>query len=169
MKSIKYIALLFVSILIFQCSYMGKLSIPIRNYEGGKLKFNGFYCNVNNENDNQVIYYFYKNGFIYAHSTDDYKTAFKYPVDEEFNNVYKLPYFWGVYIVDSNLTITIERWKSDFGYSTLKFSGVIINDSIIVFDHPSKSVGIDSFYYFKSDWKPDSRKITFKDKIKTSW
>jgi len=165
MKKIKYLYILIGLLFIAQCSYMGKLSIPIQDYNGDKLKFDGFYCNVKNKN-NQEIMFFYKDGFIHNYSTDNYKKEF---LKHETCNIYELPYFWGVYVVDNNHRITIEYWLSNFEYSTLKYFGNIINDSTIVFDHPSISISKDTFYYYKCDWKPDSSKITFKDKIRTSW
>ena len=159
-KVINYISIVLFFLLFSNCSHIGKLSIPYESYKGNNLKFNGFYCNVNNKNDLKVIYYFFENGLIYGESTTDYKKAFQY-TPEHFNNCYRLPYCWSVYNVEENNKLIIEGWISNIYYSTHKFTGEIINDTTIILNHLSKSVGRDTFYYFTSECKPDSSKISF--------
>ena len=70
------------------------------------------------------------------------------------DNFKKLPYLWGVFEIKNN-HITIEHWQSrSLEYGITKYSGEILNDTMLLLNHPV--VGKDTFFFHYMPVKPDS-------------
>lgn len=134
------------------------LQIGQQNYKGSDLRLDGLFYNE----PQKAHFFLYRNGVFFDGGTgfngsiDELKEF--YSQKENYLTSYKLPYAWGVFIVERN-KILIEKWVSNdaFGrYTTKKFDGVILNDTTLLLYHPANFIGIDTFYFQQFYSKPDS-------------
>lgn len=151
--------LLFVSLIVAGCTGLTPLSIERQHVINNGIRYNGFYYN---EPDLAHIF-FYENGIIYTWSggpgylLDDFDKYYSNP--ENYKTSYDIPYCWGVFNISSQ-RIEIEEWVSSDAfapYKTAKFSGLIINDTTLLINHPAEMIGTDTFYFKKFSFKPDSK------------
>lgn len=132
-----------------------KLSITKEDILPGKIKTNGFYYS---KPDIQH-FILYSNGVIfgdwasYEKSIDSVINYWSNP--EMYRNDYQLPYAWGLFKI-SGEKIFIEHWQGRewAAYGITKYSGVILNDSSLLLNHPV--VGLDTFHFHPLSVKPDS-------------
>lgn len=153
MKKVLFILVLF---LLFNnsCGHRKKFELIREDYLGDNIRLDGFYYNK----PELTHFFLYRNGIMYSSdNTDenfnDLLDYYKNP--ENYNNVYNLPYYWGVFQID-NKDIKFETWVSGDafgGYSTRQFDGRIINDTTLIINDQG---GSNTFYFHKFSPKPDS-------------
>jgi len=134
------------------------LQIERENYSGTNLRIDGVFYN----NPQKAHFFLYRDGVFFDGGTGfngSISDLIKfYSKKENYKTAYELPYAWGVFKIDND-EILIEKWVSGdaFGrYTTSKFSGVIINDTTLLLNHPAAVIGTDTFYFHKFLPKPDS-------------
>lgn len=134
------------------------LQIERKNYSGANLRIDGVYYN----NHQKAHFFLYRDGVFFDGGTGfngSINELIKfYSQKENYRTAYELPYRWGVFKIEND-EILIEKWVSGdaFGrYITSKFSGVIINDTTLLLNHPAEVIGTDTFYFHKFSPKPDS-------------
>jgi len=138
-----------------ECDTRDRLHLARQDYTGDNLRLDGYYYS-----ELHYEYFFlYSNGVFIngGGGTTDIEIEKMYK-NKTFNmNLYNLPYRWGVFRIVGR-TIWIEKWISgDMGpYKTIDFNGLILNDTTLLINHPAKSIGRDTFHFYKFNYKPDS-------------
>ena len=113
-----------------------------------------------NENTLKFIF-FYRNGvFIRSVSSQGYSDYLKkyFSENENFKNIYIVPYYWGAFIVNDSKIIA-EKWISTetfAPYKTRMFYGEILNDTTIVINNLGENNEKDTLHFYKFYPKPDS-------------
>ena len=150
--------ILLISFLVASCVGLVSLSTERQIAANNSIRYDGFFYN---EPDLAHIF-IYKNGIIYTwvggpgYLLEDFDKY--YSNLDNYETSYDLPYCWGVYNIQGRM-INFEKWTSTDAfapYKTTKFTGEIINDTTLIINHPAKSIGIDTFYFYKFEYKPDS-------------
>jgi len=154
MKNSIIFILILVALSSGTCS-MDNLQIERKNYSGTNLRIDGVFYNK----PEKAHFFLYRNGVFFDGGTGFNGSISElkefYSNNENFSTAYELPYRWGVFIIEND-EILIEKWVSSdaFGrYTTTKYSGIIINDTALLLNHP---IGTDTFYFQKFSPKPDS-------------
>lgn len=132
-----------------------KLSITKKDILLGKIKTNGFYYSK----PDYWSFILYQNGVfmgdfgVSEKNIESVERQFSKMVHSE--NIHKTSYAWGLFEVVGD-SIRIEHWESRewAAYGITKYSGVILNDSSLLLNHPV--VGLDTFHFHPLSVKPDS-------------
>lgn len=150
----KIIFIIFIAGILIGCS-LPKLSIEKSDIRSGIIKTNGFYYN----RPDYWSFIFYQNGVIgngLGVSEKKIETLISNYSDPNFTvSRYNVPYVWGLFKITDD-SIYIEEWESRewAAYGKHKFSGLVLNDSTLLLNHPV--VGLDTFYFYYLPVKPDS-------------
>ena len=154
MKKIRFIGILLLTSAL-SCS-LPKLSMKKKDIIGNPIKMHGFYFNK----PDLWSFMFYRNGVFRGDFGVEDKRNIDYVTrtftDSNYTkNDYKIPFVWGVFEIQGN-NIRIEKWHSKewAAYGITKYSGIVLNDSTLLLDHPV--VGRDTFYFHYLPVKPDS-------------
>ncbi|MDP4263826.1 MAG: hypothetical protein Q8941_14960 [Bacteroidota bacterium] len=155
MENKKANSILFVLLVFLSCS-LPRLGITKSDVAGNPIKMHGFYYNK----PDYWSFIFYQNGIFRGdfgagdEKSIDYITR-TFTDSNNIKNDYRIPYAWGLFKIDGS-KISIEKWESRewAAYGITKYSGIILNDSTLLIDHPV--VGKDTFYFHYLPVKPDS-------------
>lgn len=147
-----------LGILSNSISCRDSLRITRQDYSGTKLRMDGIFYNE----PEKAHFFLYRNGVffdggaVFNGSVSELLNF--YAQKENYKTAYELPYAWGIVRIENN-KIIIAKWVSGdaFGrYTTTRFDGVIINDTTLLLNFPTKTIGADTFYFHKFSHKPDS-------------
>jgi len=147
--------LLFISLFSFFSCSLPALSVQKQSITQNIIKTHGFYYNK----PDYWSFMIYQNGVFRGDFGVDEKnieSVIRSFTDSNYTrDDYKIPYAWGLFEIKNN-TINIERWRSGewAAYGKTKYSGILLNDSTLLVDHPV--VGKDTFYFYYFPVKPDS-------------
>jgi hypothetical protein len=146
---------LFLILLGLSCS-LPKLSIEKQAIPRRTLKMQGFYYNKPDYWSFMLYANGVFNGDFGVSERNIYAASRQYTDSLYYKHGKDIPYCWGLFEIKNNNIINIEHWQSRewAEYGITKFSGVIINDSTLLINHPV--VGKDTFYFHYLPIKPDS-------------
>lgn len=164
------IGFLFSAILFCSCA-LKPLTLSREDNTSGLFKLNGFYYGNSETNNRRRGYIFYENGVMFAiGSLKEQDLDYWKGEIPKLNNYQEIPYWWGVYQVESNGNMELEKWYStDYEYPTVRFRGKVANDTTLLiafaavdklksttfFNDFSASV-VDTFQFVPLSPKPDS-------------
>jgi hypothetical protein len=154
--------ILFILMIVLGCK-LPKLSIRKQNINRSVIKTNGFYYNK----PEFWSFMLYNNGIFRGDfGVEDkviYSVIRSFTDSAYYKNDNNMAYAWGLFEINND-TINIEHWESREWavYGITKYSGIILNDSTLLLDHPV--VGRDTFYFHYLPIKPDSTNKFIKEK-----
>ncbi len=170
MKQKSFYLLFCIPLICASCA-LKPLTLQRVDNTSGLFKLNGLYYGDSDVFYKRRVFIFYENGVLFItgclkeQDLNYWKKAYL-----NLNNYQKIPYWWGVYQVDNNGNIELEKWYStDYEYPTVRFRGKVVNDTTLLIAYPSvdklKSTTyfndfsasvVDTFQFVPLSPKPDS-------------
>lgn len=176
MKYFRYLSFVFVLFLVSSCFCESlwewlfpddKPTLQQKQYEGEKLRIDGFYCSDTKDDDAVTqIFVLYRNGVVMGGFGTYYSK-----VDETYNRLIEekdqghfvdIIDWWGLFEIEDSI-IRLEYYlPSMYGHHTYLMQGTILNDTAFHMTQVKQSdksdyETIDYLYRFhKADSKPDS-------------
>lgn len=176
MKILRNLSIVFVLLLVSSCFNESlwksifpddKPTLQQKQYEGEKLRIDGFYCYEPKDKCGYTkLFVFYRNGVVFGSDGTMYSNvdgAYNDLIDNKDQDYYgDLIDYWGVFEIEDSI-IKLEFYlPSMYGHHTYLMQGTILNDTTFHMtkgkqsDKPNYET-IDYLYRFhKTDLKPDS-------------